>query len=145
MEPIQQAPAPDNAVQNPSGIDASHQYTTIPGSAPPPQAPAPSYPQYAAQTPAKATTAATSQALAVGMLGLIIVGTGTMGANLHKVQDGDMAMGEAVNNSLIKGAAGGLAAASATAASSTLTSGGITGLVVTLATATGVSYLLSNG
>jgi len=60
------------------------------------------------------------------------------------VQDGDMSMSQAVNNSLVKGAAGGIAAASATAASSTLTNGGIAGLAVTLAAATGVSYLLSS-
>ncbi len=84
-----------------------------------------------------------SQALSVGVLGLIVVSTGTMGANLRKVEEGEMSMGEAVSNSLAKGAAGGIAAATATAASATLTSGGLAGLAVTLATATGVSYLLS--
>lgn len=86
----------------------------------------------------------TSEVVSAGIFGLIVAGTGTMGANLHKVNDGKMTMGEAVGNSLVKGAAGGVAAASATAATSTFTNGGIAGLAVTLAAATGVSYLLSN-
>ena len=89
-------------------------------------------------------TVKTSEVLAAGIFGLIVAGTGTMGANLHKVNDGKMTMGEAMGNSLVKGAAGGIAAASATAASTTFTSGGVAGLAVTVAAATGVSYLLSN-
>ncbi len=85
----------------------------------------------------------TSQMLAAGLFGLVVVGTGTLGANLHKVGDGDMTMGEAVSQSLSKGAVGGLATAAATAASTALTRGGLLGLAVTIATATGVSYLLS--
>ena len=145
METNQQTTVPVDTMQNLSQADSLHQYAPDPGSAPPAQAPAPNYPQYAAATPAKVTTAVTSQAIAVGTLGLIIVGTGAMGTNLHKVQDGEMGMGEAVSDSLVKGAAGGIAAASATAAATTLTSGGITGLAVTLATATSVSYLLGKG
>ncbi|PIE65361.1 MAG: hypothetical protein CSA26_03290 [Desulfobacterales bacterium] len=83
------------------------------------------------------------EVVSAGMMGLIVVGTGTMGANLHKVQEGKMTIGEAATDSLVKGAAGGVAAASATAASTTLTGGGLMGLGVTLAVATGVSYLLS--
>jgi hypothetical protein len=54
-----------------------------------------------------------------------------------------MSTGEAVRNSFAKGAVGGVAAATATAISSTVTAGGLTGLAVTVAAATGVSYLLS--
>lgn len=124
MEPAQVATPPSQAMQNPMPTDYLHQNVPV--------------------APTQATADVTSQALAAGMFGLIVVATGTMGANLHKVQDGDMTMGEALNKSLVKGAAGGIAAASATAASSTLTGGGIAGLVVTLAAATGVSYLLSS-
>ncbi len=85
----------------------------------------------------------TSQMLAAGLFGMVVVGTGAMGANLHKVSDGDMSMGEAVSQSLSKGAVGGIATAAATAASRTLTRGGVFGLAVTLATATGVNYLLT--
>ena len=126
-----------------SQTDPLHQYATTPQNTPPQHAPTPYYPQHVSTYPTNATAIATSQTLAAGMFGLIIVGTGAMGANLHKVNDGDMSMGEALSNSLVKGAAGGIAAASATAASTTLTSGGIAGLAVTLATATGVGYLLS--
>lgn len=90
-----------------------------------------------------ATTVPTSHVLAAGLFGLVVVGSGVMGANLHKVSDGDMTMGEAVNQSLSRGAVGGLATAAATAASTALTRGGLLGLAVTVATATGVSYLLS--
>ncbi len=89
------------------------------------------------------TNVNTSKIVEAGIFGLIVVGTGTMGANLHKVNDGKMTMGEAVGNSLVKGAAGGAAAASGTAASTTFTNGGAAGLAVTLAAAIGVSYLLS--
>lgn len=84
-----------------------------------------------------------SQVLAAGLFGLVVVGTGAMGANLHKVKAGDMSMGDAASHSLARGAVGGIATAAATAASVTLTRGGLLGLAVTLATATGVSYLLS--
>ncbi len=83
-----------------------------------------------------------SEVVAAGVMGVIVAGTGTMGGNLHKIQDGDMTMGEAVTDSLTRGAAGGVAAAAATLATKNLTSGGFAGLAVTLATATGVSYLL---
>jgi hypothetical protein len=112
---------------------------------PPPQAPAPNYyqeqpvPFYQSQR----SSVITSRALSAGIFGLIIVGTGAMGANLHRVNDGAMTTGEAIKNSFAKGAAGGVAAASATAISATMTAGGLTGLAVTLAAATGVSYLLS--
>ncbi|WP_448871256.1 hypothetical protein [Desulfobulbus propionicus] len=84
-----------------------------------------------------------SPVFAAGLFGLVVVGTGTMGACLHKVHAGDMSMGDAVNHSLARGAVGGIATAAATAASSALSRGGLLGLAVTLATATGVSYLLS--
>lgn len=143
METIQQSAAPADGMQNLSPTDSLHQYATPPVSAPPPQAPAPNYPQYAAVAPVKAATVVTSQTLAAGMFGLIMVTTSAMGANLHKVQDGGITMGEALSDSLVKGAAGGIAAASATAASASLTNGGIAGLTVILTTATGISYLLS--
>lgn len=85
----------------------------------------------------------TSQILAAGLFGLVVVGTGTMGANLHKVGEGEMSMGDAFSQTLSKGAVGGIATAAATAASSSLTRGGLLGLAVTVAAATGVSYLLS--
>ncbi|MBM9612832.1 hypothetical protein JWJ90_00870 [Desulfobulbus rhabdoformis] len=84
-----------------------------------------------------------SQMLAAGLFGMVVVGTGTLGANLHKVNEGEMSMGDALGQSVSKGAVGGLATAAATAASSSLTSGGLFGLAVTVATATGVNYLLT--
>nr|WP_320012571.1 hypothetical protein [uncultured Desulfobulbus sp.] len=85
----------------------------------------------------------TSQILVAGLFGMVVVGTGTMGANLHKVSEGEMSMGEALGQSVSRGTVGGIATAAATAASSSLTSGGLIGLAVTLATATGVNYLLT--
>lgn len=126
-----------------SQTQPNYQYATA-QQQPPPQAPAPYYyqqslPFYQVNTSAVAT----SRALSAGIFGLIVVGTGAMGANLHRVNDGSMTTGEAIKNSFAKGAAGGVAAASATAISATMTAGGLAGLVVTLAAATGVSYLLS--
>lgn len=132
-----------------------HQYANV---ASPAQQTAPMYnqqpfaqnPQYVQQTPVAYSANATpvtntvvSQAISAGTFGLIVVGAGTMGANLHRVQDGEMSMGDAVANSLAKGAAGGVAAAGATAAATSFTSGGALGLAVTLAVGTGISYLLS--
>lgn len=113
-----------------------HQYADT---AQPTQQTVPTYPT----SPLPVASNATSQALSVGVLGLIVVGTGTLGANLHRVQDGDMSMSEAVTNSLAKGAAGGVAAAGATAASTSFTTGGALGLAVTVAVGTGISYLLN--
>ncbi len=109
--------------------DPQHQYVTTP--------------QYLQQPYNQQMNDLTSKTVAAGVMGLIVVSTGTMGANLHRVQEGDMTMTEAVNNSLAQGAKGGICAASGTAAAATLSSGGLTGLAVTLAAATGVAYLLN--
>lgn len=85
----------------------------------------------------------TSQLLSAGLFGMIVAGTGTMGANLHRVQQGEMSLGEALSESLVRGAAAGVATAAASAAANFLTRGGLLGLGVTLATATGVSYLIN--
>lgn len=118
-----------------------HQYATVaPASQPLPPV-QPVYQQYPVTTPLAQPVVA--NALSAGLLGLIVVGTGTMGVNLHRVQDGEMSMSEALSNSLTRGAAGGAAAAGATAAAATLTSGGLVGLAVTLVAGTGISYMLS--
>ena len=111
-------------------------------SAPPLMAPAPNYPQHI--NPQTTASAQTDQVLSAGILGLIVGATGAMGANLHKVGDGDMTLGGATADSMVKGAKAGIATAIATAASTSLTSGGATGLAVTLATATGTIYLLNS-
>jgi len=124
--------------------DPLHQYANV---APPTQQAAPMYnQQYPVAYPTSTqlvTNNVTSQVISAGVLGLIVVGTGTLGANLHRVQDGGMNMSEAVANSLAKGAAGGAAAAGATAASTSFTTGGALGLAVTVAVGTGISYLLN--
>ncbi len=97
--------------------------------------------KYPTQTVSPSSMA--SKALNAGFLGFVVVSTGVMGANLTKVTKGEMGVGQAVGDSVIKGASGAVAAASAAAATDTLTSGGLAGLAVTLATATGVSYLMN--
>ncbi|PIE57038.1 MAG: hypothetical protein CSA34_01690 [Desulfobulbus propionicus] len=139
----QQVPGPGTMPQMTTQVtEPLHQY--VPLASPlyglPPQAPMPGHVQ--PQTLAAPPASTASPALAAGVFGLIVAGTGTMGANLHKVEAGEMSVGAAVADSLVRGAAGGMAAAAATAAANGLTSGGIAGLAVTLATATGVSYLL---
>ncbi len=123
--PIQEHPRPV-AYQS----AAPQQYTTaVPGQAAVPQ-----------QVNAVQTV---SPVVSAGIFGFIVAGTGAMGYNLHRVQDGEMNMTKAVAGSVLKGAAGGTAAAGATAAAASLTTGGTAGLLVTLAAATGISYLLS--
>jgi hypothetical protein len=150
MEPRQDNPtagyqAPGAAAQ----AVPQYQYVGAPLQGPPAYAPAPNYPQYLNATQPTAVPVAVpatlpvSQILAAGMFGLVVAGTGAMGANLHRVGDGTMTMGEALGNSLAKGAAGGVAAAAAAGATANLTGGGLAGLAVTLGVATGVSYLLS--
>lgn len=84
-----------------------------------------------------------SAAVSAGVFGFVVAGTGAFGGNLHRVQSGDMEMGQAVSNSLVKGAVGGVATAGATAAAGALTRGGLLGLAVGLTAATGISYLLT--
>lgn len=86
---------------------------------------------------------ASAHIVSAGIFGMIVAGTGAMGANLHKVQDGSMSFGDALSNSLVRGAAAGIATAAASATTSSLTRGGLFGLGVTIATATGVSYLIN--
>lgn len=86
-----------------------------------------------------------SHIVSAGIFGMIVAGTGTLGANLHKVQAGEMGMGEALSQSLLHGAAAGAATAAASAAASSFTKGGLLGLGAMLATATGVSYLINKG
>ncbi len=119
--------------------------------APPAQAPAPLYPQHLAQQPQNMPLAMQqpqsvsplNEAFTAGTMGMVIVGTGAMGANLHKVNSGEMELGEAFTDSLGKGAVGAVAAAGATYTAASLTTGGLLGLAVTVAAGTGISYLLS--
>ncbi len=93
--------------------------------------------------PVSSSSSTVSRAMSAGIFGFVVVSTGVMGANLNKVTKGEMSVGQALGDSVVKGASGGVAAASAAAATNTLTSGGAVGLAVTLATATGVSYLIN--
>ncbi len=90
-----------------------------------------------------ASSVTVSKTASAGIFGFIVVSTGSMGANLSKVSDGEMTLAQAAGDSLAKGAIGGTAAACATAASTSLTNGGVAGLAVTLAAATGVSYVIN--
>lgn len=124
MEPTPTYPAVN--VNPPAAVPISQAY------------PVTQYPKHLpAQSPAPVSAAS------AGLLGLIVGATGAMGSNLHKVNQGEMTMGRATTNSLVTGAKAGLATFAATTASRALTDGGAVGLAVTLATATGVMYLLN--
>lgn len=125
-----------------AGVAAAQPQAAVQMMAPPTQAPAPLYPQYLTQQLPQTVNPA-SEALTAGVMGLIIVGTGAMGKNLHRVNDGEMKLSSALSDSVAKGAVGATAAAGATYAASTLTTGGLFGLAVTLAAGTGISYLLT--
>lgn len=83
-----------------------------------------------------------SKPLVAGLFGLIVASTGTMGANLHKVKRDEMTLPEAAGDAVANGLIGGAATASATAVAGSLTNGGAAGLALTLAAATGASFLL---
>jgi hypothetical protein len=86
--------------------------------------------------------AAPSAVLNTGMFGMVVGATVVLGANLHRVGDDGMTMGEALTDSLVKGAGAGVATAAAVAAARAAGGSGLVNLVVLLGTATGVSYLL---
>ncbi len=135
------ATAPQMTAQTVSTtVPTAAQTTTGQMMAPPAQAPAPLYPQYLAQEPLATPL---TDAINAGAMGMVIVGTGTLGANLHKVNDNEMSVKEAVVDSVGKGAMGAVAAAGATYTASSLTAGGLFGLAVTIAAGTGISYLLN--
>ncbi|MBN2232617.1 MAG: hypothetical protein JW781_07345 [Deltaproteobacteria bacterium] len=85
---------------------------------------------------------APSAVLNTGMFGMVVGTTVALGANLHRVGDDGMTMGEAFTDSLVKGAGAGVATAAAVAAARAAGGSGFVNLVVLLGTATGVGYLL---
>ena len=85
-----------------------------------------------------------SAVLTTGMFGMVVGGTAAMAVNLHRMQDNGMSMGQALTDSLAKGAGAGVATATAIAAARVMGGTGVTNLVVLLATATGVGYVLNS-
>ena len=84
-----------------------------------------------------------SAALTTGMFGMVVGGTAAMAVNLHRMQDNKMTLGQAMTDSLAKGAAVGVATAAGVTAARAVGSSGLTCLVVLLATATGVGYMVN--
>ncbi|MEA2084225.1 MAG: hypothetical protein U9O82_08305 [Thermodesulfobacteriota bacterium] len=84
-----------------------------------------------------------SAALTTGMFGMVVGGTAAMGVNLHRMQDNKMTLGQAMTDSFAKGAAVGVATAAGVTAARAVGSSGLTSLVVLLATATGVGYMIN--
>ena len=82
-------------------------------------------------------------ALTTGLFGMTVGGTAAMAFNLHRVQDNNMTIGRAITDSLAKGAVAGVATAAGVAAARAVGSSGLTSLVVLLATATGVGYMIN--
>ena len=82
----QNAMAGNGADQGQSQVNPQHQYN-------PAQQAAPSTAAFVPPPPA-AVSLQTSPLLAAGMFGMIVVATGTLGANLHKVGEGDMSLTE---------------------------------------------------
>ncbi|OEU73000.1 MAG: hypothetical protein BA864_07115 [Desulfuromonadales bacterium C00003093] len=84
-----------------------------------------------------------SAILATGLLGAVATGAAALAVDLHRVQDEQISMSQAVADSLLKGAGGGVAVAAATAAARSVGGGGLINLAVMVATATGVGFLLT--
>lgn len=102
-------------------------------------------PQYQTYYPVRTnqTTLQPSTVLVSGMFGMVVGGSTAMAMNLHRVQDNRMTMGQAVADSLAKGAGAGVATACAVAAARSIGGSHILNLAVLLATATGVGYLIN--
>lgn len=93
--------------------------------------------------PATRSTLQPSAVLNTGIFGGVVGATAALGLNLHKVQNKELTMSEAVADSVAKGAGTGIAAATATAAVQTIGGGRTTSWLVLLATATGVGYAIN--
>lgn len=78
-----------------------------------------------------------------GIFGTVVGSTAALGVNLHKVKNDELNMGEALTDSLAKGAGAGVATAAATAAVQAIGGSRVTSWVVLLAAATGVGYAMN--
>lgn len=101
--------------------------------------------QYQAYYPVRTTQTALqpSAVLVSGMFGMVVGGSTVMAMNLHRVQDNRMTMGQAVADSLAKGAGAGVATACAVAVARSIGGSHLLNFAVLLATATGVGYLIN--
>jgi len=82
--------------------------------------------------------------VSAGILGTVVGGSGALAVNLHKVEDNQMTMKEALLDSLAKGAGAGVATAAAAAVVSSVRLGSFGSFVLMVATATGVGYVLNS-
>ncbi len=82
--------------------------------------------------------------MASGLFGMVVGTSSTLGVNLHHVQDDRMTMTQAVADSLAKGAGAGVATAVAVGVARSIGGGSLGTFAVTLATATGVAYVLNS-
>ena len=106
------------------------------------------YPHYAQPMPAypihtAAPSLYPSAILATGILGAVATGSAALATDLHRVQDEQISMPQAVTDSLLKGAGGGVAIAAAAAAARSIGGGSLINLAVMVSMATGVGYLLT--
>jgi len=81
--------------------------------------------------------------MASGLFGMVIGTSSALAENLHHVQDDKMTLAQAAVDSLAKGAGTGVATAVAVGVARSIGGGAFTTLAVTLATATGVGYVLN--
>lgn len=109
-------------------------------------APQPHYPattQYS--YPARTYPAITPSAItASGMFGMVVGTSTALAVNLHHVQDDRMTIGQAVADSLAKGAGAGVATAVAVGVARSVGGGSFLNLAVLLGTATGVGYVINS-
>ncbi len=82
--------------------------------------------------------------LTAGVIGTVVGGTTALAVNLHKVQDKQITMKEAVAKSLATGAGAGVATATAAGVALAVHAGAFVSLALMVATATGVGYVLQS-
>ena len=96
----------------------------------------------AAYSPTRRVMIQPQVVLNAGIFGTVVGSTVAMGANLHKVRNDSMGVGQAVGDSLARGAGTGVAAAVATAAVQSVGGTRWMNWAVMLAAATGVGYAI---
>ncbi len=104
----------------------------------------PAYPAYPARASYPYPFFGPTAVISAGLLGTVIGGTAAMAVDIHRVQDGQMTMTQALTDSLAKGAGVGVATAAATAVARAVGGGPILSIAVIIATATGVGYVINS-
>ena len=79
------------------------------------------------------------------LLGAVVGGAGSIGRNLHEVQEGRMTLSQAMSRGLVHGAIAGAATTAATLLTANVSDNGALHLATLAITTAGLSYLVATG